>query len=136
MANSNTSKIGRYLFMGILVVHMLGCYIMGIISLTNAPFAFEIGFQIPYSDQLAIIGVVMGMELLFLGSIAFLGIIWTKQGNRYGITMGMAVGMYMFLFGIVAFLLLGRIDGLLVDSIRGFLTLVFGYMAHKELQNN
>lgn len=134
MTNTSTRKIGRWLFIALLVVHVLSCYVMGFISLFNWPFALETGFGIPYDDSLAILGVVIGLELIFLGSIALLGIFWTWQGQTSGIVTGMAVGMYMFLFGIVSFLLLGRIDGLIVDSIRGFLTLVFGWMAYRELK--
>lgn len=107
---------------------------MGFTSLINPQMAFETGFQMTYNDELHIIGIVMGMELIFLGSMALLGIIWTRKGKIEGVTVGSAVGMYMFLFGIVSFIALGRTDGLIVDSIRGFLTLVFAYMTYRELK--
>jgi hypothetical protein len=127
-------KIGQNLFIGFLVIHILSCYFMGMISLVDPKFAFETGFQMTYNPDLQIIGIVMGMELLFLGSIALLGVIWTRRKSKYGIYAGVAVGSYMFLFGIVAFLIMGRTDGLIVDSIRGLLTLIFGYMAYQELK--
>lgn len=132
-STTSTRRIGRWLFIALLVVHVLSCYVMGTFSLFNWPFALETGFGIPHDSSLDILGVVVGLELIFLGSIAVLGIYWTRQGQSSGIVTGMAVGMYMFLFGIVSFLLLGRIDGLIVDSIRGFLTLIFGWMAYQEL---
>ena len=135
-STTSTRRIGRWLFIALLVVHVLSCYVMGTFSLFNWPFALETGFGIPYDDSLDILGVVIGLELIFLGSIAVLGIYWTRQGQISGIVTGMAVGMYMFMFGIVAFLLLGRIDGLIVDSIRGFLTLIFGWMAYQELNGS
>lgn len=134
-SNRNSRKLWRYLFIGILVLHVLGCYVMGIMTLTNPQFAIETGFQIPYTTDLNILTTVIGMELLFLGSIALVGIIWTRKRKIEGIVAGMAVGMYMFMFGIVAFFLLGETQALYVDSIRGFLTLVIGYMAYKEIKN-
>ena len=68
------------------------------------------------------------------GSIALLGIFWTRQGNISGVVTGSAVGLYMFIFGIVAFLMLGQTDGLVVDSIRGSLTIIFGIMTYRELK--
>lgn len=138
IANSQVAplKIGRILFIGILALHVLSCYILGFTGLANWPYALETGFGIPYSPELDIIGNVIGLELLFLGTIAVLGIIWTRKGSIPGIIVGTAVGVYMFVFGIVAFLLLGETDGLLIDSIRGFLTFVFGYMAYTEIKNN
>ena len=133
MENTSNRKIGRWLFIILLAVHVLSCYVMGFISLINWPFALETGFGIPYNNDLAVLGVVIGLELIFLGSIAILGIFWTWQGQLSGIVTGSAVGMYMFMFGIVLFLILGRTDGLIVDSIRGFLTLLFGWMAYREL---
>jgi hypothetical protein len=129
-------KIGRYLFIGILALHTLGCYAMGITTLLNPQVAFESGFQIDYNPELTIIGTIIGMELLFLGSIALLGIIWTRKNKKEGIVAGVAVGVYMFLFGFAALIFVGETQALIVDSIRGFLTLVFGYMAYQEIKNN
>jgi hypothetical protein len=127
-------RVGQNLFMAMLGLHVLSCYGLGITALVNPGIAFETGFQIAYQPEFQIIGLIIGMELLFLGSIAVLGIVWTRKKQLHGIYVGAAVGMYMFLFGIVAFVLMGQTDGLVVDSIRGFLTLVFGYMAYKELK--
>ena len=134
--NNSNQKIGQYLFMGILFLHVLGCYVMGFSTLINPKFSIETGFKIPYNFDIQILALIIGMELLFLGSIALLGLIWTKRKSVYGIYTGTAVGLYMFAFGIVAFLKFGTTDGLLVDSIRGFLTLVFAYMAYNELKNS
>ncbi len=136
MNNSNIAnrKIGRRLFIAILALHVLSCYVLGAISLTNFPFALETGFGIPYNTDLDILGIVIGLELIFLGSIALLGIIWTRKGHISGIVTGTAVGFYMFVFGIVAFLKLGQVDGLIVDSIRGLLTIIFGMIAYRELK--
>jgi NO-binding membrane sensor protein with MHYT domain len=129
---SNTaSKTTQFLFLGILVLHTLGCYIMGITVLFNPQFAIETGFQIAYNPEMVILSVVIGMELLFLGSVALVGIIWTRQGKREGILAGSAVGMYMFLFGFAALFFVGNTQGLLVDSTRGFITLVLGYLMLK-----
>jgi hypothetical protein len=131
----SSKKIGQYLFMAILGLHVLSCYGLGIVALVNPQVAFETGFQIDYQAEFQVVGLIIGMELLFLGSIAVLGMVWTRKKQLHGIYVGTAVGVYMFLFGIVAFVLLGETDALVVDSIRGFLTLVFGYMAYKELKN-
>ena len=64
-----------------------------------------------------------------------MGVIWTRKRKLFGVYVGTAVGIYMFLFGIIAFLKFGTTDALIVDSIRGFVTIVFGYIAYKELKH-
>lgn len=126
-------RIGQVSFLIILVLHVLACYGIGIIALVNPAFAAETGFQLVYSDSLKIPLIIIGMEVLFLGSIALLGIIWTRRGSVYGIYAGASVGIYMLVFGFVLFMLEGRTDGLLVDSTRGIITLIAAYFAHKEI---
>ena len=127
-------RIGRSLFIGILILHILGCYVMGAMILINPKLALETGFHIHYSQELEIISLVIGMELFFLGTMALLGVIWTRKHKLFGVYIGTAVGVYMFFFGIVAFLKLGTTDALVVDSIRGFITIVFGILAYRELK--
>ncbi|MFK7797716.1 MAG: hypothetical protein AB8E82_09690 [Aureispira sp.] len=124
----------RTLFIAILIFHALGCYFMGLTTLFFDPvLAFQTAFQLEYNPEtLGMLQVVIGMELLFLGSIALLGIYWTRKGNRAGIIAGGAVGMYMFLFGFVALFLQGDPQGLYVDSIRGFITMFLGYLALRK----
>lgn len=126
--NHLPASTSRTLFIAILILHALGCYIMGITTLYNPQIAIETGFQIAYNPEMLILGIVIGMELLFLGSIALLGIYWTRKGKRAGVIAGGAVGLYMFLFGWVVFFLLGDTQGLYVDSIRGFITMLLGYL--------
>jgi hypothetical protein len=125
-------KIGRRILVALLIVHSFVALGFGFTSLLNFPFALETGFQIPYSSELEILGVVMGLELLFLGGIASLSLIWTIKGKLEGTITGIAVGIYIFIFGIVAFLKFGETQALYVDGIRGVLTIIFGSMAYKE----
>ena len=127
-------KIGSRIFIALLIINSIVALGFGFISLFNFPFALETGFQIPYSSTLEILGMVMGLELLFLGGIAILSLIWTIKGKLEGIITGTAVGIYIFIFGIAAFLKFGETQALYVDGIRGLLTIIFGYMAYKEIK--
>ena len=133
MKNSSR-KTGQYLFMAILTLHALLCYFMGFSTLFNPSFSVKSGFNIDYTSDMKVLALVIGMELLFLGSIAILGIIWTKRKSFYGIYAGAAVGLYMLAFGIIAFLKFGTTEALMIDSIRGLLTLIFAFIAFKELK--
>ena len=88
-------KIGRRIFIALLIMHSIVTLGFGFISLLNFPFALETGFQIPYSSALEILGIVMGLELLFLGGIAILCLIWTIKSKPEGIITGTAVGIYI-----------------------------------------
>ncbi len=129
-------NIGQYLFIGILILHVVACYFIGLGILTNPKLALETGFKVTYNADIQIISVVVGMQVIFLGSIALLGVIWTRRKSMYGIYAGIAVGLYMFAFGFVSLLKVGTTDGLIVDSSRGFITLIFAYYAYKELKTS
>ncbi len=60
--------------------------------------------------------------------------VWTIKGNYYGTTIGIIVGVFLLTFGLVTFLKFGDIQALYIDSLRGLLTIIFGYMAFKELK--
>jgi hypothetical protein len=46
------------------------------------------------------------------------------------------LGAFLLTFGLFTFFQLGRTDGLIGDSIRGLLTMIFGYLSANELKNN
>jgi hypothetical protein len=128
-------KIGRQLFIGLLGIQGLGEFGIGLMLLFNFPETLKSGFGITYSNQLDILGVALGLYLLLLTTLMVLSIVWTIKGKLPGITIGMIVGVFLFSFGIVAFIKTGDIQALYVDSIRGVLTIIFGYMAYQELKN-
>jgi hypothetical protein len=44
------------------------------------------------------------------------------------------VGVFLVAFGLVAFFKTGDTQAIVIDSLRGVLTIVFAYMAKKELK--
>ncbi len=64
-----------------------------------------------------------------------LSIIWTLKGNYAGTTLGIGIGIFLFVFGLTTFFQLGQTDGLIADGIRGLLTAILGYLAYLELKN-
>lgn len=130
----NEKKIGRYVFIALLSINGLIALGFGVTALFNFPYALETGFNIPYSSELDMLGIVMGMELLFLTGIGILSIFWISKGKIAGTVTGIATGSYLFIFGPVAFIKTGDPQALYVDSIRGILTIIFGIMAYQELK--
>ena len=135
MTNKKESKIWIQLFIALLSFNAIVALGLGATSLLNFQFALETGFQIPYSSELEILGLTIGLELLLLAAIAILSVVWVSKGKIEGTITGIFVGIYIFTFGIAAFLKFGETQALYVDSIRGFLTLVFGYLAYKKMKN-
>ena len=132
MDGSRQRAFAKTVFLLLLFLHALSCFVLGAMALVNWPFALQMGFRVPYSTALDTIGVVIGLELLFLGGISALSFVWTRSGVKGGTVTGIAVGLYMLTFGIVAYLKTGQVDGLLVDSLRGLLTVVFGVITHRQ----
>ena len=134
-AQKPSSKIGKYLFVGMLVIQALFALLISFTSLANPKVAIEQGFNLTYDANLRLLTVALGMQVLFSAVIAILAIVWTWRGAAFGIYLGIAIGLYLTLFGIVAYFILGQTSGLVVDSSRGVLTLFFAYLAMKELKN-
>lgn len=63
-----------------------------------------------------------------------LSIIWTLKGNYSGATLGIVIGVFLTLIGVIVFLQLGRTDGLFIDSSRGLLTIILAYIAGNEIK--
>lgn len=136
-SNSNTitsKKIWKRLFIGILIIQAILELGIGGALLFNFPVTLETGFDITYSSDLDILGIALGLYLLLLTTLMILSSIWTNSANYSGITLGIIVGVFLFSFGIVTFFKFGDLQGLAVDSSRGLLTIVIGYMAGKELK--
>ena len=127
-------KLWRRLFIGILSLQAILELGIGATLLFNFPTALESGFGITYSNELDILGIALGLYLLLLTALMILSGVWTNRANHSGITIGIIVGVFLFVFGLVTFMKFGDIQGILVDSLRGLLTIVIGYMAGKELK--
>jgi hypothetical protein len=107
-------------------------YAIGFAFLVNLPLALETGFGIGYQPDFAVLGIIIGLALVFIASMSVLSIKWTLQGDVKGVTVGIAVGLYVFLFGILAYLLLGQTDALIFDGLRGALTASFGFLTYRQ----
>ncbi len=136
--STNTAGISRKiwgrLFIGILMVQAILELGLGVTLLIDFPTALESGFGITYSNELDILGLALGLYLLLLTALMILSSVWTLKSNHSGITIGVIIGIFLFVFGAATFLKFGDLQALMVDSLRGLLTIILGYMAGKELK--
>ncbi|MFT5849737.1 MAG: hypothetical protein ACI9H6_000552 [Patiriisocius sp.] len=126
-------KIGRYIFLSTLGLEAVAGFGIGLLALLNFPLALKTGFGIPHTENLDVLGIIIGLALIFIGSMCLLSIKWTLQGDGKGVILGIGTGIYIFSFGFLAFALLGDVQALLIDSIRGALTIIFGISLYKQL---
>lgn len=127
-------KIGRRILIILLSIQAIVELVLGILLLFNFSDTLESAFEITYNSELDILGIALGLYLLLLTALMVLSIVWTRKGNASGAIIGIIVGVFLFIFGLTTFLQLDRTDGLIGDSIRGLITVVFGFMAYKELK--
>lgn len=106
----------------------------GLIELLAASFMF---FDLPgamellgvdYDSQLDILGLVMGNALLFVTGISVLGIVWTVRGKAEGVICGIAVGLFLASFGLLAFFMFGQGGAIAVDGVRGGFNVLLGIL--------
>tara|TARA_B100000809_G_C15051394_1_gene499045 strand:+ start:431 stop:835 length:405 start_codon:yes stop_codon:yes gene_type:complete len=127
-------KFGTIVFIGLLSIQAIAELGIGISLLFNFPETLKNGFGITYTTELKILGIALGLYLLLLTTLMILSVIWTIKRNLSGATLGIILAIFLITFGLTSFLALGNVQALYVDSFRGIITLIFGYMAYKELK--
>jgi hypothetical protein len=48
--------------------------------------------------------------------------------------MGIIIGAFLLVFGVVSFLKFGQVQAIMIDSLRGLLTIILAYMAGKGIE--
>lgn len=129
-------KIARGIFIALLAIQALAELGIGSSLLIDLPGTIKSGFGLTYSSDFDLLGMALGMYLMFLTALMILSLYWTVKRNLYGVTLGVVIGVFLFLFGIVSFLKTGATSGLYGDSIRGIITIIAAYFAYKELKQN
>jgi hypothetical protein len=126
------NKTTRRIFIGFLILNFIIELIASSSILINFPLMAEKGFGIAYTDELATIGIGLGSNLALTTVVFLLSIIWTLRSKIEGVVLGIAGAGMLVLFGSLTFVQLGETNGLLVDGIRGGLTIIFGYLVYKQ----
>lgn len=132
--NKAENKTVKRIFIGLLILNFIIELIASTSILINFPLAAEKGFGITYTDELATIGIGLGSNLALTTIVFLLGTIWTMRSKTEGVILGIAGGGMLILFSSLTFLQLGETDGLLIDGIRGLLTIIFGYLTYQKLK--
>ena len=134
IGTGTSKKIWTWLFIGILGLQAIVELALGTSLLVDFPTTLETGFGITYSSDLDVLGIALGLYLLLLTALLIISAVWTYISNMSGITIGIVAGGFLLAFGLATYLKLGNFEGILVDGIRGLLTIVFAYMAGKEMK--
>ncbi|MFT6981266.1 MAG: hypothetical protein ACJAUD_000029 [Crocinitomicaceae bacterium] len=127
-------NIARRIFIALLAIQALAELGIGFSLLIDLPRTLKNGFGITYTSDFNIIGLALGLYLILLTALMILSILWTIKRNLSGITLGVIIGVFLFLFGVVSFAKTGEAGGIYGDSIRGIITIVFAYLTYKELK--
>ena len=130
----NSPKTWTRIFIGILGLQALLELGLGGTLLFNFPAALESGFGITYSSELDILGIALGLYLLLLTTLMVLSIVWTTKSILSGTTLGIVIGVFLLTFGVTTFFKFGDVQPLLIDGLRGLITIVISYMAKKEIK--
>jgi hypothetical protein len=135
MSNQNGSNtIWKRLFIGILGLQAVLELVVGGTFLFSFQTALESGFGITYNSELEVLGTALGIYLLLLTTLLIVSIVWTIKNNYAGITMGIIIGAFLLVFGVVSFLKFGQVQAIMIDSLRGLLTIILAYMAGKGIE--
>lgn len=121
------------IFIILVALQVLLEFVIGVSILINFPYVVETGFQLTHSSDMDVFGVVIGLQLILLSILMIFSILWTNKANVAGPIVGIAAGIYFFMFGLMAFIKFGDIQAIYVDSIRGLITAILGYLVYRNL---
>jgi|AntRauTorckE5430_2_1112549.scaffolds.fasta_scaffold20238_2 hypothetical protein len=136
MNNSNTPRpmLTRIfvIFVGIQAALEL---VIGAGMLIDFKLAVESGFGITHTSDMDLFGVVIGLQLVMLAILMIFSIIWTNKGQKAGPIVAIIAGMYFLIFGVMSFVKFGNIDAIYVDSIRGLITAILGFVVYNQFKS-
>lgn len=129
----NSNKIWKQIFMVFILLQAVFELAIGFTLLFNLPMAME-NFNTPYSPDMEVLGLTLGLYLFLLTILMVLSFIWIRKSNQAGATLGIIIGFFLISFGVGMLIKFGESQALLVDGLRGGLTVLFAYMAGKGLK--
>lgn len=123
----NESTLLTSAFVILLLIQAIMELVIGFMFLANFQMVVETGFDRTYTPDMDIFGIVIGLQLMLLSILLILATRWTLNDVKAGPVVGIAAGAYFLVFGIFAFIKFGDVQAIMVDSIRGLLTVIMGY---------
>lgn len=129
----NSNKIWKQIFMVFILLQAVFELAIGFTLLFNLPMAME-NFNTPYSPDMEVLGLTLGLYLFLLTILMVLSFIWIRKSNQAGATLGIIIGFFLISFGVGMLIKFGESQALLVDGLRGGLTVLLAYMAGKGLK--
>jgi glucan phosphoethanolaminetransferase (alkaline phosphatase superfamily) len=129
----NSNKIWKQIFMVFILLQAVFELAIGFTLLFNLPMAME-NFNTPYSTDMEVLGLTLGLYLFLLTTLMVLSFVWIRKSNRAGVTLGIIIGFFLISFGVGMLIKFGQTQALWVDGFRGGLTVLLAYMSGKRLK--
>lgn len=123
----------RSFFLVLMAVQAVLEALIGLSLLFNFEQTLKVGFGVTYTKEWDVVGVALGLYLLLLTTLILLSIYWVRKENYAGIILSFIIGAFLTLFGIVSLIKLGNPQGLMIDSVRGVLTILLAHRIGKNL---
>lgn len=129
----SSNKIWKQIFMAIILLQAVFELAIGFTLLFDLPMAME-NFNTPYSSDMEVLGLTLGLYLFLLTTLMVLSFAWVRKSNPAGITLGIIIGLFLISFGVGMVIKFGNTQAIFVDGLRGGLTIFFAYMAGKAIK--
>lgn len=128
----STSKIWKQIFMVFILLQAAFELVIGCTLLFDLPMAMK-NFNTPYSPDMEVLGLALGLYLFLLTTLMVLSFAWIRKSNAAGVVLGIVIGIFLISFGIGMVVKFGNAQAIYVDGVRGGLTALLAYMAGKGL---
>ena len=132
-ANGASRKIARNIFIALAAINGLIAFLLGIMTLVNMPGVFA-SLGVTYSSQLDTIGLTAGGLFSLIAILSGISIYWVMRGKLEGFLVLIGYATFLFALGLMVLAWTSQTNAFYVDSIRGFLTMVAGFFAYREMR--
>lgn len=130
----HSNKIWKQIFMVFILLQAVFELAIGFTLLFDLPMAME-NFNTPYSPDMEVLGLTLGLYLFLLTTLMVLSFVWVRKSNRAGVTLGIIIGLFLISFGVGMLIKFGQTQALWVDGFRGGLTALLAYIAGKSMNH-
>jgi glucan phosphoethanolaminetransferase (alkaline phosphatase superfamily) len=130
--SGSSHKVWKQIFLVFILLQAVFELAIGFTLLFDLPMAME-NFNTPYSPDMEVLGLTLGLYLFLLTTLMALSFTWIIKSNRAGVTLGIIIGLFLMSFGVGMLVKYGETQALWVDGLRGGLTILLAYKAGKSM---
>jgi hypothetical protein len=121
----------KNILLGILIVSLVYELALTTVLFFAPQTAVEL-FKMSYNTETSFLGYIIGWFCLLASIIIYYAIYFLRDNNKISKTIVNIIGFWWILLGIGVYLKFGKLDNLILDSVKGAFLVCINYLYWKE----